>query len=132
MWLGTYIRWNPILAYEGKRFEIEAVHDDWEGFRIWFKPHDTTKPMLIANFDSELFYSSSDEGDRLSSVNNDISSQLPHLFWKVEDSALVTEFKRQTGGVRNDDAIVHYCFLSCNQCIDVLCTTEPKFSGVPR
>ena len=102
MWIGTYIKWNPIPSYEGKRFEVEAVHDDWEGFRVWFKPNDYTKPMLIANFDSELFYSSSDEGDRLSPINNDISNELPHLFWKVENSALVTEFKRQASGVRKD------------------------------
>lgn len=87
--------------------------------------------MLIARFDNELFYSSSDESDRLSAVNNEISGAFPHLFWKVKESALVVEFKRQAGGVRDGDNISHYCFISCNQCIDILSLDPPAFSGLP-
>ncbi len=129
MWIGTYSKWNPVPEYAGIKFDVEAVHDDWEGFRIWFRPHDDTKPMLIAKFDSELFYSSSDEGDRLIGAKNDISEEFPHLFWKVEESVLVEEFIRQSSGVRESEAIQHYCFMSCNQCVDVLSLTEPTFTG---
>ena len=129
MWIGKYIKWNPIPEYAGKRFDVEAVHDDWEGFRIWFRPHDTTRPMLIVKFENELFYSSSDEGDRLIGASNDITKEFPHLFWKVTESNLITEFKRQTSGIRADDDIHHYCFMSCNQCVDVLSLSEPIFTG---
>ena len=131
MWQGKYIKWNPILEYAGKRFNIEAVHDDWEGFRIWFKPDDETKPMLIAKFNSQLLYSSSDEGDRLNPVQNNIKDEFPHLFWIVEESALVTEFKRQASGIWDDKKITHYCFMGCNQGVDVLSIEEPQFSGIP-
>jgi hypothetical protein len=129
MWIGTYTKWDPIPEYSGKRFDVEAVHDDWEDFRIWFRPHDITRPMLIAKFEYQLFYSSSDEGDRLAGANNDISNEFPHLFWKVSDSNLITEFKRQTSGVRDDNDIQHFCFMSCNQCVDVLSLEKPIFTG---
>ena len=114
MWIGIYSKWNPVPEYEDMQFEIDAVHDDWEGFRIWFRPHDVTKPMLIAKFDSELFYSSSDEGDRLIGAKNSEVLKLPHLFWKVSESELANEFVRQSSGVREIGEFRHYCFMSCN------------------
>ncbi|MCB1582552.1 MAG: hypothetical protein KDI92_05755 [Xanthomonadales bacterium] len=129
MWIGTYFKWDPIPVYAGMRFDVEAVHDDWEGFRIWFRPHNQTKPMLIARFEDELFYASSDEGDRLSGAKNDIWDEFPHLFWKVDESELINEFVRQSKGIRDGSAIQHYCFMSCNQCVDVLSLSEPKFES---
>ena len=58
MWVGKYNRISPLPEHSGVRFEVEAVHDDWEGFRIWFRPHDATKAMVIAKFDSCLLYTS--------------------------------------------------------------------------
>ena len=85
--------------------------------------------MLIARFDGQLLYASSDEGDRLTGALNDLSGQFPHLFWKISESSLVFEFKRQTSGVRQDDKIQHFCFMSCNQCVDVLSFDEPLWEG---
>ena len=129
MWVGKYKKINPLPEFSGMRFEVEAVHDDWEGFRIWFRPHDATKAMVIAKFDSELFYSTSHDGDRLSGAKNDISDEFPHLFWEVTDSSLINEFKRQTAGIRAEDAIYHYCFMSCNQAVDVLSLSAPMYIG---
>ena len=133
MWKGKYTELDFTPECKGMAFDVDAVRDDWEGFRIWFRPHDTTKGMLIASFDSELFYSSSDEGDRLAPVDNDISNKGGHLLWKVTDSRLVEEFKRQTLGVRAKDDIHHYCFMTQNQAVDVLMmclVCQPPFSLV--
>ncbi|EKU98946.1 hypothetical protein Lepto7375DRAFT_8281 [Leptolyngbya sp. PCC 7375] len=43
--------------------EIDAVHNDWERFRIWIRSHDPTKGGLIARFELALLYCSSDEND---------------------------------------------------------------------
>lgn len=129
MWVGIYKRLNPLPDFSGVRFDVEAVHDDWEGFRIWFRPHDVTKAMIIAKFDNPLFYSSSYDGDRLDGAKNDMSNVFPHLFWEVTDSSLVKEFKRQSAGIRNEEIIYHYCFMSCNQAVDVLSHSAPIFIG---
>ena len=129
MWNGTYIRWNPLPRLDGARVYCEAVHDDWEGFRIWLRPEEHHLGIIVVRFESRLFYTNSDEGDRLSAVSNQQELQFPHAFWIVQDSALVAEFRRQAAGVRDDDNLVHYAFLTCNDCIDVIAIGEPFFVG---
>ena len=113
--------------YEGKRLYCEAVHDDWEGFRIWLRSEQCTEAMIIIRFDSIYMYVNSDEGKRLSKVKSDEKMSFPHAFWKVENSSLVREFHRQSVGVYEDDNVQHFAFLTCNDCIDVLSVEEPNF-----
>ena len=129
MWNGTYKRWNPLPRLERTRVYCEAVHDDWEGFRIWLRPEDSNLGVTVVRFGARLFYANSDEGDRLSSVLNQEELQFPHPFWIVQDSALVSEFKRQGAGVRDGQSLVHYAFLTCNDCIDVIAIGEPVLLG---
>jgi hypothetical protein len=126
MWQGSYQRWNPVPKLEGIRMWCEAVHDDWEGFRIWFRPEDRTLPMLVVHFGHRLLYVNSDEGDRLSRVSEPPSGG-PHVFWQVHDSSLVAEFQRQSLGIRADNVITHYAFLSSSDCVDVLSLEAPTF-----
>ena len=128
MFQGRYIRWNPVLELEGARVYVEAVHDDLEGFRIWLRPP-SPGSTIIVRFDSPLFYANSDEGKRLSKVENSEQMKFPHVFWTVEDSALIAEFHRQSLGVYDDLKIKHFAFLSCGLCIDVLSVTDPTFLG---
>ena len=127
MWQGKYIRWNPIPSYEGTRLYCEAIHDDWEGFRIWLRGEKSTEPMIIVRFDNKFMYVNSDEGDRLSKVESDTKMNFPHAFWTVEGSALIDEFHRQSLNMHKKHKIVHFAFLTCNDCIDVLSDREPVF-----
>ncbi len=106
----------------------EAVHDDWEGFRIWLALENPSG-MLVVRFDNVLFYANSDEANRLSLVENSAEMKFPHVFWKVENSALIAEFHRQSCETRQAWNIMHFAFLSANDCIDVLAVVEPEFSG---
>lgn len=108
----------------------EALHDDWEGFRIWLNP-DPPGAMLIVSFASVLFYANSDEGKRLATVENEKEMNFPHVFWKVDNSSLIEEFHRQSSGVAETLPIVHYAFLTSSDCVDVLAVEEPSFSGSP-
>ena len=106
----------------------EAVHDDYEGFRIWLSP-EGNEGMLIVRFPHALFYANSDEGKRLAQVENQEEMNFPHVFWKVENSKLLAEFHRQALGTTEGLALTHYAFLSSCDCIDVLSVEEPMFSG---
>ncbi len=128
MWQGKYQRWDPVPRLAGKVLYCEAVHDDWEGFRVWLRPEEPSLPMLIVKFASRLLYANSDEGDRLAGIRNMEEVKFPHAFWIVAESALVDEFHRQSVGIRANDKIVHYAFLSANDCIDVLSLEHPSFS----
>jgi hypothetical protein len=127
MYYGRYIRWNPLPAFAGQRLYCEAVHDDWEGFRIWFRSADGGG-MLVAAFHDVLFYACSDEGKRLAEIANEVPLQFPHVFWTVEDSALIAEFHRQSCGTTTDLKITHYAFLSASDCVDVLAIEAPSFN----
>jgi hypothetical protein len=128
MFQGRYVRWNPIPKLEGQRMYCEAVHDDWEGFRIWLSPERPSR-MLVVRFEHVLFYANSDEGKRLAPVENDKEMKFPHVFWKVENSALLAEFHRQSSGTSESLEITHFAFLSSSDCIDVLAVGEPHFEG---
>jgi hypothetical protein len=127
MFRGRYVRWNPIPELEGKRMYCEAVHDDREGFRIWFASKKPSR-RLIVRFEHVLFYANSDEGKRLALVENDAELQFPHVFWKVENSALLAEFHRQSSGTLESLDLTHYAFLSSTDCIDVLAVDDPSFT----
>jgi hypothetical protein len=127
MFQGHYIRWNPVPEFEGKRLYCEALHDDREGFRLWLQPEPPGR-MLVVKFDHLLFYASSDEARRLAAVQNSAEMKFPHAFWKVENSALIAEFHRQSAGTVELLEIMHFAFLTANQCVDVLAIDEPVFS----
>ena len=128
MWKGIYKRWNPIPQLEGVRLYCEAVHDDREGFRLWFDGEPSAfLGMIIIRFEERLLYTNSDEGSRLEGIGNFGEVQFPHTFWKVEESTLVKEFQRQSGGIYRDEEITHYAFLSCSDGIDVLSRFKPTF-----
>lgn len=127
MYQGHYNRWNPVPTLEGKRMHCEALHDDWEGFRIWLSTTPNNR-MLVVRFPSVLFYANSDEGKRLAAVENEL--EFPHVFWKVEQSALIAEFHRQSLDAYKDLNITHYAFLTSNDCVDVLSTDEPVFDRI--
>ena len=130
MWQGTYKKWNPIPVLEDKCLYVEAVHDDWEGFRIWFSSENTKLGVvLIVKFEVALMYVNSDESYRLSSVQNREQMKFPHLFWKVENSELIKEFHRQSVNIYEDWEIQHFAFLSGGDCVDVLSLSEPTFDN---
>ena len=127
MWHGIYDRWEPLTDWSGCRVDIEAVHDDWDGFRIWIRHDDASKGMLIARFSRALFHCTSDEGDRISPLSPaQPALEFPHVFWTVTDSELLALFHRHSCDVHADRELVHYSFLSCNDCVDVLSSSPPR------
>lgn len=124
---GTYTRWSPIPDLDGMRMYCEAVHDDWEGFRLWLMPDDRRGDMLVVSFDTVLSYASTPEWFRLGVIANVDELTFPHVFWTVGSSALVSAFRRDACGTVDDLPITHYAFLTSNDCIDVLASAPPRF-----
>lgn len=125
MWNGIYERWNPIQEFEGQRMYCDAVHHDFEGFRIWLRGEDPTKNPLIIRFENPLLYLNSDDSNRVAPISPPQDLKFPHAFWKVEDSELVALFHRSSCEIYKDWKIVHFAFQTCDDCVDVLSTTEP-------
>lgn len=127
MWRGDYKRWNPVPYLEGKILYVEAVHDDWEGFRIWLSSENTKLGVVsIVKFEIALLYINSNESYRLSGEPLDF----PHTFWQVENSALIEEFNRQSVKIYEAWEIKHFAFLSASDCVDVLSLNFPTFDNL--
>jgi hypothetical protein len=129
MYHGHYTRWNPLPALEGKRMFCEAVHDNWEGFRIWLRP-DAGGQVLVVSFGTVEFYAYGNTSPALFAI---VASRLPsleHVFWTVEDSALTAESHRQSCGTTDDLKLTHFAFLSASDCVDVLAVEPATFRGL--
>lgn len=86
--------------------------------------------MLIIRFEDPLLYDAAGEHNRIGAIEPDQPAlEFPHAFWTINKSELVDIFHRQSCGIHNDGGVVHYAFLACDQCINVLSTIEPTFDG---
>jgi hypothetical protein len=131
MWHGRYLKWHPEPTWSDCRVDVDAVHDDWEGFRVWLRHHDATRGVLIVRFDNPLYYASSDESFRIGPIEPaQPKLEFPHVFWRVAESELVTLFHRQSAGAYTSWDVVHYALAACNQVVDVL-STEPPVTDTP-
>jgi len=63
-----YKKWTPVDSIP-KRMYCEAIHDDYEGFRILLRGEDLTLPMLRLSFESVLLYRNMDEGSMLRTLD---------------------------------------------------------------
>lgn len=125
MWQGKYQKWNPVPHLENEYLNIRSIHHNWDGLRIWFSPEDKVIPIII--FKQPLMYVNSEENFRLLSVENSSEMDFSHLFWKLENSQLLSEFCRQSVDSYNNREITHYAFLSAFARLDVLSETDPIF-----
>ena len=120
MWHGTYNRWNPIPQLEGKRLYLEAVHDDWEGMRIWLRTEKSDGGgIIVVRFNVVEAYFSSDESNRLRRIEPEQTLNFPHAFWKVENSQLIDVLNKQSCETCLP-GLQHYAILACSDCINVL------------
>jgi hypothetical protein len=122
---GRYVRWDPYPGITG-RWYLDALHHDWEGFRLLLRSADSTVPVLRLTFEVPLLFQVAEEGFRLSGADEDSELAFPHPFYTVERSSLVAEFHRSSCGVYRDWAIRHFAIYAADECVDVLSVQEPR------
>lgn len=103
------------------RVSVEGVIDDWEGFRVLLRDHETDRVIRIA-FDSHVAYQNRDESD----LNGEAarSDGLGRgCFYRVRDSEFVTRFISDSA--RQFQALKHFAIVTDMDCIDVLALEDP-------
>jgi hypothetical protein len=135
--LGRYIRWNPSFETNPSielagRWDIEALHDDHEGFRLILRLEPYSNRRWRFWFREALLYESTSESFRLSgsSERKQEPSQPHHHFFTVEDSSLLADFHRSSCGIYRDWPIKHYAIYS-ETCVDVLSKEPPVIDELP-
>jgi hypothetical protein len=129
--LGTYRRWNPLPDLRG-RWDVESVHDDYEGFRVIMRLEPFVNRRWRFWFPRCLLYQVANESFRLSGSNETGNIfEGPHgHFFTVEGSSLVADFHRSSAGAYEAWDIKHYAMYS-EQCADVLSVHAPIIEELP-
>ena len=119
-----YQKWNPLESIPD-RLHCEAVHDDYEGFRILLRGEEANSHTFRLAFDSPLAYRNIDEGNMLRTLNL-IKEREKASLYIVKNSAWVKWFHEESLGIYEGHNLIHYALITANDCIDVLTEFEPK------
>lgn len=120
----VFTLWKPIDDLP-KPIYIEAIHDDWEGFRILLRGSDPTLSMLRITFESHLSYRNTDESYLLKIWNSMEKELAGENFYIVENSSYIDFFNEMTGNMYSDWQVKHYAIYTISDCIDVISTNPP-------
>ncbi len=115
------IPWKPIYGIEKKMY-IEAIHDDYEGFRILLKGEKPESILLRITFNDHLGYRNTDEGNLIKIWNPE---KPLGIFFIVENSSYINYFHEMTLNIYKDWKIIHYAIYSPVDCIDILSSVPP-------
>jgi len=119
------IQWKPIHSLKN-HFYCDAIHDDYEGFRIILRAEKNDGPVIKILFDNVLFYQNTDEGNILNPPASDGDFSFPHPFYKIANSKLLGHFHQLSNNIYLNEDITHFAIYTCNDCIDILCSGEPN------
>lgn len=118
----SFEKWIPVEGVPEKLY-LEAMHDDYEGFRLLLKGYEDQR-MLRITFDPALSYRNTDEGDLLKTINQqDLSGW---SLYTVSDSDYLAWFTEESHGIHESDDVVHYAIYTPNDCLDVLSAFPPR------
>lgn len=122
----VYRKWEPVPDLPIEMY-VEALHDDYEGFRVLLKGRDERAGMLRIAFYYALTYRNVDEGDLISYDRQDEGGDLGRWgFFVVSTSDYLEWFLDVSHGLHDRDDITHYAIYTPNDCIDVLSKDPPK------
>ena len=117
----TYEVWD-IVPGRVVRVSVEGVIDDWEGFRVLLKDHETDRLLRIA-FGSHAAYQNRDESDLDGEATR--SEGLGRgCFYFVRSSEFEARFRADSA--RQFGNLKHFAIITDADCIDVLATEEPQ------
>lgn len=119
----NYVAWFPLKGIPARLY-CEAVHDDYEGFRVLLRGEAANSPMLRIGFDPALAYRNTDEGNLLKTLSRIHDLGTSSLF-VVQDSTWIEWFREESSPVYDGREIVHYAIYSASDCIDVLAEYRP-------
>lgn len=117
--------WGIPIIESNNTFEVEAIHDDYEGFRILLRENQKMHRVLKITFNSKISYRNTDESFLLnvwSSTDKDI---LGKIFYTISNSKYLDFFNQMTEGLYNTWDITHYAIYTTSDCIDILSDQPP-------
>jgi hypothetical protein len=118
-------RWDPWWWYRDvPSTSIDAIYDDLEGFRLILTGDECPPTRVSVPHGHLVIYRAYDE---IGLIGNNIQGLMPgHSFYTAESSRLLSESSTMHSGTRDTGAL-HYAIYTSGRCIDMICTSEPRF-----
>lgn len=106
-------------------YYIEAIHDDYEGFRILLRSSILESKMLRISFNDKLSYRTTYESFYLKLWSNMNEGIFGKTFYIISNSYYIDYFNDQTLDIYKDWKIQHYAIYTISDCIDILSIQQP-------
>jgi hypothetical protein len=116
--------WDPDLPGAGE-VSVDALIDDWEGFRILLRNHKTNGVIRIA-FDTHLAYQSRDESDFAGEAARSEGLGRACLY-RVRNSEFLGRFLMDTA---RRFSPTHFAIITGDQCVDVIAESGPRVENL--
>jgi hypothetical protein len=114
----SYTPWRPRELLKLKR-EIVAVN--WrEGLTLEVSESARAAPTLVVEFRLARAFQGIDEGYRLRDIPMGDA-----LIYFTRESPYLAAFREGAAGTMDNFPLIHWIVASSNQCVDVLCESEP-------
>jgi len=113
-------RWLPLVDAPTK-IEIEAIHDDREGFRIILLGGIQRDCSILIQFDDPPIYRYCTENYQSLSL----FEPGEWCFYRTEDSDVIRELHLETMGIYEGHPFVHYIILASNARVEVVTERQP-------
>jgi hypothetical protein len=119
--------WDVGLPRAGQ-ISIDALIDDWEGFRVLMRDHLTNGVVRVA-FDTHLAYQCRDESDFIGEAQRSEGFGRGGVFssiYRVKNSEFIARYLKDSLRGYSKNELTHFSIVTGDQCIDVIALTEPR------
>lgn len=116
--------WMPLKDIPTPMY-VEAIHDDYEGFRILLKGESPSSKVLRVTFEDNLSYRNTDESYLLRIWHSNKKEVMGKIFYMVENSSYIDFFYNMTEGFYSEWKLSHYAIYTVSDCVDVISASPP-------
>jgi hypothetical protein len=125
-----WVQWKPLEGLE-KRYSIECISDDKNGFRITLSGSDQNTKKVIITFKNSVYaYRNTEEGLRIQIINEldkkyGDKFYVEWTFFKVINSSYLQWLSGESDTVADYLCLQHFSLLTADSIVDVLNHAEP-------
>ncbi len=119
----VYELWDVGLS-EPLDLTVEALIDDWEGFRVLLRNHKTGRMIRIA-FDTHVAYQNRDETDIAGELSKSDRAKNGHFYY-VANSEFIDRFLQDSARPHLAKSLTHFAIITGMDCIDILAQSKPR------
>lgn len=117
--------WHIPIIEGVNQMVIDAIHDDFEGFRVILKDNAQNGRKLRILFPTYYSYRNTNESYLLKLWAKQDTNAAGKIFYTILNSSYIDFFNEMSENIYEDFKITHYSIYTTEDCIEVLSGQEP-------